>query len=263
MIFLKKAIIRLNQMNLQIYTIPPSFRQQSTGFGKFPAIARLTVVILLINSYKMKKSIILLFVLVALSQTRAQAPHPTQAALSSHVAAPSPQVTRPVCHGRRRLLHPRPDGGFDLRAPGIYAYHPGDTLVIKAGVYTYFHIDNFRGSASCPLVIINEGGQVRFEGIRGGFHITNSSYLKITGTGSADKYGFLIEGDPVFRFTDGMALLVHLRSKNVELNNIQVHNMGFGFVCRTDNYCEDSLTYPNWVLDSISIHDCRIVGIWY
>jgi hypothetical protein len=39
--------------------------------------------------------------------------------------------------------------------------------------------------------------------------------------------------------------------------------MGFGFVCRTDNYCADSLTYPNWVLDSISVHDCRMVGIWF
>jgi len=39
--------------------------------------------------------------------------------------------------------------------------------------------------------------------------------------------------------------------------------MGFGFVCRTDNFCEDSLTFPNWVIDSISIHDCRIVGVWY
>ncbi len=140
---------------------------------------------------------------------------------------------------------------------------PGDTLVIRAGFYTYFHMDNFRGSPSCPLVIINEGGQVRFEGIRGGFHITNSTYLKITGTGSEDQYGFFVEGDPVFRPTDGMGMLVHLRSKNIELNNIEVHNMGFGFVCRTDNYCADSLTYPHWVLDSISIHDCRIVGIWY
>jgi hypothetical protein len=158
---------------------------------------------------------------------------------------------------------PGADNGFLIQAPDVYQYHAGDTLVIKAGEYSYFDMDNFRGASACPLVIINEGGQVKFTGTKGGFHITNSSYVKITGTGSRDKFGFFVEGDPVYRPWFGAALLVHLRSKNVEISHVDIHNMGFGFLCRTDNYCEDSLTYPNWILDSMSIHDCRMVGIWF
>ncbi len=167
------------------------------------------------------------------------------------------------CHGRRHIISPDDNGRLVLQYPEVLQYHPGDTLVLNSSkTWVYLGIDNYKGSPSCPLVIINDSGQVKFKG-KHGIEITNSTYIKLTGTGSRYKYGIFMEGDPMHRLADGKGAEIHMRSKNIELSNISVHNMGFGFVCRTDNYCEDSLTYPNWVIDSIFIHDCRIVGIWY
>ena len=166
--------------------------------------------------------------------------------------------------GHRIYLSPGHDGGRSIRSPQVAEYHPGDTLVLNSHkVWAYLYIDNYKGSSSAPLVIINDaGGAVKFKGA-GGIQITNSSYIKLCGTGGKDNFGIQLEGDPVYRPTAGKGIEVHMRSKNIELSHLSVHNMGFGFVCRTDNFCVDSLTYPNWVLDSISIHDCRIVGVWY
>jgi hypothetical protein len=166
--------------------------------------------------------------------------------------------------GHRILLSPGKDSGLAIQYPGVLKYHPGDTLVLSsAKPWTYFTIDNYKGSPVSPLVIINDHkGIVKFVGPHE-IEITNSSYIILTGTGSRDRYGFLMEGDPVYRLSAGKGIEVHMRSKNIEISHIYVHNKGFGFVCRTDNFCVDSLTYPNWILDSISIHDCRIVGIWY
>jgi hypothetical protein len=174
------------------------------------------------------------------------------------------QVSAQQHRGHRFSLSPGPDSGLAIQYPGVLQYHPGDTLVLSSDkLWTYFTIDNYKGSPAAPLVIINDHkGIVHFVGPHE-IEITNSGYIKLTGTGSKDRYGFLMEGDPVYRLSAGKGVEVHMRSKNIEISHIYVHNKGFGFVCRTDNFCADSLTYPNWVLDSISIHDCRIVGIWY
>ena len=166
--------------------------------------------------------------------------------------------------GRSIKLSPGTDGGLSIQYPGVLQYHPGDTLLLNSEKsWTYLYIDNFKGSASAPLVIMNDHrGIVKFTGPRE-IEITNSSYIKISGTGTRDVYGFFLEGDPVYRLSAGKGIEVHMRSKNIEITHVSVHNKGFGFVCRTDNFCVDSLTYPNWVLDSIFIHDCRIVGVWY
>jgi hypothetical protein len=174
------------------------------------------------------------------------------------------QIRAQTLKGRRINLLPGNNGGLSIQFPGVLNYHPGDTLVLSsAKPWTYLYIDNYKGSPRAPMVIINDRrGIVKFIGPRE-IEITNSSYIKFTGTGSRDRFGFLLEGDPVYRLSAGKGIEVHMRSKNIEINHVSVHNKGFGFVCRTDNFCADSLTYPNWVLDSISIHDCRIVGIWY
>jgi len=166
--------------------------------------------------------------------------------------------------GHRIILTPGADSGLAIQYPGVLLYHPGDTLVLSSEKpWTYFTIDNYKGSPKSLLVITNDPrGIVKFVGPHE-VEITNSTYIKLTGTGSKDEFGFLMEGDPVYRLSGGKGIEVHMRSKNIEISHVYVHNKGFGFVCRTDNFCVDSLTYPNWVLDSISIHDCRIVGIWY
>lgn len=161
---------------------------------------------------------------------------------------------------QRKYITPNTDSGYYLGYPQISRIHPGDTIVLSArDAWSYFTVENYRGDPSRPLVIINEGGVVKF---RIGIRLVNDSYIKLVGAGSADPYGFLVEQDPGGRPLTGGAIQVGRRSKNIEISQINIHNCGIGFVCETNEDCADSLNYPNWVLDSISIHHCRIVGIW-
>jgi Right handed beta helix region len=163
-------------------------------------------------------------------------------------------------HGQRRTIIPKSDSGYYLGVPEINAFHPGDTIVLRASdAWSYFAVANFRGDAARPLVIINEGGQVK---MRDGIRLPNDTYVKVAGVGSPDKYGFMIEQDPFIRPQTAGAMQVGRRSKGIEISHVYIHNCGMGFICKTDGDCADSLNYPNWVLDSISIHDCRIVGMW-
>jgi hypothetical protein len=162
--------------------------------------------------------------------------------------------------GKRKYIVPNTDSGYYLGYPQVARFHPGDTIVLSArDHWSYFTVENFRGDPSRPLVIINEGGVVKF---RIGIRLVNDSYIKLTGTGSSDPYGFLVEQDPSGRPLTGGAIQVGRRSKNIDIGQVNIHNCGIGFVCETNEDCADSLNYPNWVLDSISIHHCRIVGIW-
>jgi len=162
--------------------------------------------------------------------------------------------------GERKYISPNSDSGYILGPPEVFRFHPGDTIVLRSrDSWSYFALEGFRGDPARPLVVINEGGQVR---LRDGFRFMNDSYVKLTGRGAGGTNGFLIEQDPVFRYLDGGAIQVGRRSKNIELEQVYIHNCAMGFVCESAGDCADSLNYPNWVLDSISIHDCRIVGTW-
>ncbi|GGB00851.1 PKD domain-containing protein [Puia dinghuensis] len=175
------------------------------------------------------------------------------------------------CGSRHRWeITPNGDTAFWAHAggnPDISQFQPGDTLAFKAtnafgNYWTYITLDGFQGNAACPLVMINEGGQTWVRGNT--ITISNSSYVKLTGSGVAgQKYGWLITGaDPSLRPQGPFALSVTGRSKHVEIDSISIHNTGLGIQIQTDPDCADSLDYPNWVLDSMFIHDNRIVGVW-
>ncbi|MDP4260387.1 MAG: right-handed parallel beta-helix repeat-containing protein [Bacteroidota bacterium] len=172
--------------------------------------------------------------------------------------------------GRRTVIHPNTDSGYYLHPPEVYRYHPGDTLVLSArDAWTYFTVENYRGRPGRPLVIINEGGQVH---MRDGIRLPNDSYVEVSGAGAnggtggtgagGEKYGILIEMDPVYISMGGGAMQIGRRSRNIDVHHLFIHHTGIGIVCETNGDCADSLDYPNWVLDSISIHDNRIVGTW-
>ncbi|MGI8952093.1 MAG: right-handed parallel beta-helix repeat-containing protein [Chitinophagaceae bacterium] len=137
-----------------------------------------------------------------------------------------------------------------------FSYSPGDTLVLKAAQnpYSYFALENFHGNADNYVVIINEGAQVQFTN---GIAITNCSFLKVQGTGSADKYGFKIE-DPA---SNGVAIDINGRSKNIEVNNVYINKKTYGFWVKQEASCIDSLQYPNWVINNIFIHDNKIENV--
>lgn len=153
------------------------------------------------------------------------------------------------CNGKKIYIIKDADEGKYINGNN-FDYSPGDTLVLTASQnpYSYFSLESFHGTASCPVTIINEGGQVK---LVNGMAFSNCTYLKVTGTGNNDKYGFYIE-DPE---SAGVAIDVYGRSKNIEINNVYIHNKTYGFRVKQEASCADSLQYPNWVIDSIFIHD--------
>jgi lysophospholipase L1-like esterase len=172
------------------------------------------------------------------------------------------QSTSSACSGRRILISPDPsDSSVYLTpttAPSTNNFYPGDTLVFQ-GAYTSIDVKGLHGTPSCPIVLINQGGQVK---ITQRMNLDGCTYVKVTGSGTSSQYGFFIEQHPYLRQQYYHAVSIEDRSKCIELERISMHNVDIGIVAETNGQCEDSLNYPNWVMDSIIIHDNRIVGTW-
>ncbi len=171
---------------------------------------------------------------------------------TTNVIVKSPDQQNP-CNGKKIYIVKGGDNGKYISG-GSFAYSPGDTLVLTASQnpYSYFSLEGIHGTATCPVTIMNEGGQVQMVN---GMALSNCTNIKISGTGSKDKYGFYIED----KVNGGVAIDVYGRSANVEINNIYVHNKTYGLWVKEEVQCADSLNFPNWVIDSISIHDNLIV----
>jgi len=124
---------------------------------------------------------------------------------------------------------------------------PGDTLVVKEGVSANtIHIENVHGSLQKPIVIINEdkGAGTPLTAIA----IKNCTHVKVTGSGSKAFYGFISDGS----FS---AVEIYGRSAYIEVERIKVINAKYIVRAKQDPDCADSLNYPNWKMDHISIHD--------
>lgn len=131
------------------------------------------------------------------------------------------------------------DGGLFLTS-GI---NPGDTISIQAqqGYWSYLYLRGISGTPQQRVVIINEGGQVH----GGGIQLESCTYLKLTGSGSADAYGFLFDGA-------GVALDIKLKSKCVEAERFYVKGSLYGCWIKNEANCDTTINA--WVLDSMSIH---------
>lgn len=151
------------------------------------------------------------------------------------------------------MISKNPDNGKYIDG-NSFSYKPGDTLVLDAAQnpFTYFAIGNFHGSKGKSVVIINKNGRVN---MINGMALSNCTFVKITGTGSEDKYGFKIE-DPSW---NGVGIDVEGRSSDIEISNIYIHNKTYGFWVKQEASCADSLQHPNWIINNISIHDNLIV----
>lgn len=133
-----------------------------------------------------------------------------------------------------------------------FAYIPGDTFVLKAGInYTYFSMCNVH-----DVIFINEGGVVTMQN---GFNFNSCKNIRVTGTGSSDFYGFEIAGH-----TSGdVGVDINGKSNHITCNNIYIHDKTYGFWVKQEvgGTCDQSLYYPNWYMDSISIYNCKIKRI--
>jgi len=130
-----------------------------------------------------------------------------------------------------------------------FAYTPGDTFVLKAGIsYTYFSMANIH-----DVTFINEGGVVK---LQNGFNFNSCYNIHVTGTGTKNTYGFEIS-----THTAGdVGIDINGKSKHITCNNIYIHDKTYGFWVKQEvaNTCDQSLYYPNWYMDSISIYNCKI-----
>lgn len=152
---------------------------------------------------------------------------------------------------------------------GVFShpYQPGDTIVIphNPNSLNYWAFVTFRGlngATNCPIVITNDNTNNQSL-VKGQFQIDGCTYIKVTGTGNAStQYGFKMEYDPVIVPQTIGGMIIFNRSKNIEITNVEAHNVGTGIACLTDNNCDQSLDYPNWGLDSMICHDSKINMTW-
>lgn len=174
---------------------------------------------------------------------------------------PTPPV--PSCHGAKYFLTPDPVDSSTYQTPTTPVpttrYVAGDTIVLPAASSSV-DIQGLTGQSGCPIVIINRSAGQSF--IQKRLNLDGCKYVKVTGSGANTQYGIFIQQDPLLRTQNFHAITINNRSKNVEVERVYMHNVDIGIVCETNEDCDNSLNYPNWVLDSMSFHDNKVVGTW-
>jgi len=138
--------------------------------------------------------------------------------------------------------------------PGNYInenfnYSPGDTFVLKSGIdYTYFVLSNVH-----DVTIINEGGVVH---LQNGFNLANCNNVTITGTGTDQFYGFEVSGHTA----GDVGVDINGKSSNITCEHLYIHDKTYGYWVKQEvaSTCDESLYYPNWYMDNITIRNCKI-----
>jgi hypothetical protein len=130
-------------------------------------------------------------------------------------------------------------------------FGPGDTLVLRASLnpWSYVYLGNVHGTAKKPIVLINEGKVEMSNGIS----VEHGQYIKITGSGSADRYGFSI------KHSSQVAVAISGRSAHIEVERFYAEDCAFG--CWIKNEADCDTTINNWVLNDMKIHDFEMRNI--
>lgn len=174
------------------------------------------------------------------------------------------------CNGHTYVITPNPvDSSW--YTDGIYV--AGDTLLMNDGgkAFTNVVFTTLVGTAACPIIIKNDpslGRAVKFRGPVAQFALGNCVHVHVTGTGVAGlTYGFDMDGSPgpwtapnaggsyVGYQTSG-------RSSNIEWDHLSTRHAEIGFEVKQDGECDPLYYYPNWVMDSVIIHDCKVQTTW-
>jgi len=162
------------------------------------------------------------------------------------------------CKGTKYIIAPDPVDSSVYITHTNSSYKPGDTLVLNKD-YSAVDIEGLQGTSSCPIVIMNQSKQVL---ITQRLNLDGCQYVKVTGSGTSTQYGIFIQQDPVLRRQWYHGMTINHKSKNIEVERVSMRNVDIGIVCETNEECDNSMNYPNWVLDSMSFHDNKIVGTW-
>lgn len=160
-------------------------------------------------------------------------------------------IHAPEPAGRKIYAVPRlSDGGVVLTD-----LQPGDTAVFSEKyTYNWAYISG-AGSSDKKIVVINEGAVK----LSAGFVLDNITYLKLTGSGSSSKYGFLIDSGEWWLYNNGVAIDIGGKSAHIEVERVHVNRHGYGCWIKNEGDCD--ITVQNWILDDISIHDFMMTNI--
>ncbi len=151
--------------------------------------------------------------------------------------------------GKKIYLQKAGDNGVMIFSNQV-SCQPGDTIVLRSSdnPFSYVYLNGFVGTAQKPIVVINEGGVAI---LKAGFDIENCRFLKITGSGTKDRYGFSESG--------GTGISIHGKASDIEAERFYVKDAAFGCWVKNEANCDTSIN--NWVLDNISIHDYEMHNI--
>jgi hypothetical protein len=138
---------------------------------------------------------------------------------------------------------------------------PGDIICLAAGVRTRnLRIFGLNGAPNNRITIINCGGKVTFSltaGLSYGIKFDSSKHFRITGTGSADLYGIVVDSAH-----QGMQL--NAFSSNFEIDHLEIKNSGFaGIMAKTDNSGRGPYVMRNVSFHHNYIHDQQTGEAFY
>jgi hypothetical protein len=158
------------------------------------------------------------------------------------------------CAGQRRTLSKT---GSSVSVNGnSFTYNPGDTLVIPSSLTGITNISfvNVHGTPTCPVYVVNEGGQVLAQSIGfGNIAQGGCSYIKFLGNGHAGtEFGFKISTTD----TSGVGVSFAGKTKAIEVAHIYIRDKEYGSWCKNEADCDT--TVNNWTMDSIWVHDWKI-----
>lgn len=174
---------------------------------------------------------------------------------SSEALFPDNSCTYPAitCDQCDYLLDPS-TYGFDN---DILKIPVGSVICFPAGQREAAFFNNFHGTADKPYKFINCGGQVKiFTTTTAAVRFFESSFIRFTGTGSADEYGFQIDagkGDYGF--------VAERRSTDFEVDHIEIlGSKNSGLSIRTDPTCDGGSNRGAFVQKNTIIHHNKIAN---
>lgn len=174
---------------------------------------------------------------------------------SSKAVTVTVQSSNTSCAGCKFLIQPGADGGAYINGDNLKA-KAGDTVCIQAGDYKFMQFFNFTGTAAKPIVFINCGGQVRIgNGGSYGFVFNNAKYVKVTGTGSSDKYGFKVDGVNKLLNT---GLGISKGCTDYEADHFELTGAETGVMAKINPDCDANNTYPTFAIRNVKLHDLYI-----
>ncbi len=137
---------------------------------------------------------------------------------------------------------------IDSSSSYLNQLQPGDTIALQAGQRDYLTIRNIYGTPNAPITIINHDGIVNIKSNHYfGLSISNCHFIRITGTGTQDKYGLKIED------ILGSGVGIGYGSSDFEIDHVEIHNVeGSGMLIKTNATCTD------WHKDEFTQYNIRI-----